>query len=104
MSRGRGQAMTKDDTITGQILPRDVPAFRAGIKPAPYTHQQVQTVGAGFIPARTLVSTQGVFDDRISLVDTKVPGNNRTLGLQEIKYRPLLTGECFVVSLSFAND
>jgi len=28
-----------------------------------------------------LFSTQGVFDDRISLFDTKVPGNNRTLGL-----------------------
>lgn len=48
--------------------------------------------------------SQGVFDDRISLFDTKVSGNDRTLGLQEIEYGHLLTGECFVVSLPFAND
>jgi len=32
-----------------------------------------------------LVSTQGVFDDPISLFDTKAPGYHRTLGLEEIE-------------------
>jgi hypothetical protein len=60
--------------------------------------------GGGRVPARSLVATQGVFDNRIPLFDTKVTGNHRTLGLEEMEYRPLFTGECFVVPLSFTND
>jgi len=58
----------------------------------------------GRVPARSLFATQGVFNNRIPLFDTKVTGNHRTLGLEEMEYRPLFTGECFVVTLSFTND